>query len=258
MFVKPIKCGALNGSLPTAPDKSITHRAVMFNSTAALSSFPKNGCLISNALLGEDCLSTVECMRALGAEIEVNEDKREIRIVKPVAPDIIKGKSFKLYAGNSGTTIRFLCGLLAGLGVYAELTGDDSISKRPMERVAAPLRGMGADIRTTDGHTPVYVSPARLTGRDITVKTPSAQVKSALILAALNAAGKTVIRETAVTRDHTELMLKSMGADLTVKPGQDGSVITVKPSSLKAADAEVGGDISSAAFWLVFIIPTIR
>lgn len=255
MKIISIKGRRLPDSCETAPDKSITHRAVMFNCVASPASFGAGGCVIKNPLLGEDCLSTVDCMRALGAEIEVREN--EIRILKPVDTKGIAGKSFNLYAGNSGTTIRLLCGLLSGLGVYAELSGDASVAKRPMERVAAPLREMGAAVRTTDGRPPVFISPSSLCGREITMNTPSAQVKSALILAGLNACGPTVIQESAITRDHTELMLKSMGADLTVKAGGEGNEITVKHSVLKAADIEVGGDISSAAYWLVLgaVIP---
>ena len=249
MKIEPLKEKKLRASPAVAPDKSITHRAIMFNSAADASSFPKTGCVIKNALLGEDCLATIECMRTLGAEISVDNDA--VIIHKPVDSQAVKGKSFKLDVGNSGTTLRLLCGLLAGMGVYAELTGDASIQKRPMERVAAPLREMGADIRTADGRAPVFISPSRLSGKDITMRTPSAQVKSAVILAALNAEGVTAVRETAVTRDHTEAMLKSMGADLTVSADGRETVITVKPSRLSAVDTEVGGDISAAAYWLV-------
>ena len=259
MRIKPIKSKNIDISLSAAPDKSITHRAIMFNSIADISSFPPNGCVIKDALLGDDCLATIECMRALGAEIKAGGG--EVRILRPIDPSAVKGKSFKLYAGNSGTTFRLLCGLLAGLGVYAELSGDASIAKRPMERVAAPLRQMGADIKTTDGRAPVFISPAKLRGGRIDIETPSAQVKSAVILAALRAEGATVIKERAVTRDHTELMLKSMGADITATAHCAGTpspmTISIKPSTVRAADIAVGGDISSAAYWLVLgaIIP---
>ncbi len=251
MRIEPVRVLETDIPFTAAPDKSITHRAVMFNAAA-----DSGSAVISNALLGADCISTIECMRALGAEITVAGDT--VTVIKPVDPARLKGKTAGLYVGNSGTTIRLMSGLLAGLKISAVLTGDESIMKRPMERVAAPLRLLGADIKTNGGRAPVTVSPARLTGARITISTPSAQVKSAAILAAIRAGGVTEIVETAVTRDHTELMLKSMGADITSSPlSGGGSAITVSPSEIKGTDIRVGGDISAAAYFLVLaaVIP---
>ncbi len=221
------------GTFDIPGDKSITHRAVMFNAAA------EGEALISNALLGEDCLSTAACMRALGAQVDVQGTQVRVRGVP-------RFRDAECFCGNSGTTMRLLTGLAAGRGVSVRLTGDDSLSQRPMERVAQPLRLLGASVETTGGCAPVLVRPARLTGREVHTQVASAQVKSALLLAALGAGGETVVVEPLKTRDHTERMLAAMGADIRAS----GTRVAVRGGSLRAVDVEVPGDISSAAYFM--------
>ena len=221
------------GTFDIPGDKSITHRAVMFNAAA------EGEALISNALLGEDCLSTAACMRALGAQVDVQGPQVRVRGVP-------RFRDAECFCGNSGTTMRLLTGLAAGRGVSVRLTGDDSLSQRPMERVAQPLRLLGASVETTGGCAPVLVRPARLTGREVHTQVASAQVKSALLLAALGAEGETVVVEPLKTRDHTERMLAAMGADIRAS----GTRVAVRGGSLRAVDVEVPGDISSAAYFM--------
>ena len=222
------------GEFSLPGDKSITHRAVMFNSGA------DGEAVITNALTGEDCLSTCSCMRALGAKIE--GDGTTLRVVG--TPQFRDG--IQLDCGNSGTTIRLLTGFASGKGISAKLYGDDSLSARPMKRVSEPLALLGADVQTTDGHAPVYVAPKTLRGANVNLTISSAQVKSAVLLAGLSAEGETVVTEPIKSRDHTEKMLAAMGADIHV----DGNRISVKKSALRAMDVCVPSDISSAAYFM--------
>ena len=196
--------------------------------------------MITNALMGEDCVSTCRCMRALGAEIDI--DGTTLRVKG--TPRFRRGR--ELNCGNSGTTIRLLTGFVAGKEIDAMLYGDDSLSSRPMKRVAEPLTLLGADVKTTDGHAPVYVSPKKLCGADVTIPVASAQVKSALLLAGISAEGVTSVTEPNKSRDHTERMLAAMGADVQV----NGNRVTVKKSTLKSLDVRVPADISSAAYFM--------
>lgn len=222
------------GEFQLPGDKSITHRAIMFNAGA------EGEAVITNALTGEDCLSTGACMTALGASV-----KREGTTFYVKGVDkFLDGKT--LYCGNSGTTIRLLTGFLAGKGISATLTGDDSLSSRPMKRVSEPLALLGASVQTTDGHAPLYVKAKTLIGRDISLNVSSAQVKSALLLAGLSAEGETVVTEPVKSRDHTERMLTAMGANICV----DGNTVRVKKSALKSVDVCVPADISSASYFM--------
>lgn len=222
------------GEFELPGDKSVTHRAIMLNGGA------DGEALITNALMGEDCVSTCRCMRALGAKIDV--DGTTLRVKG--TPHFRRGA--ELNCGNSGTTIRLLTGYVAGKGIDATLYGDDSLSSRPMGRVAEPLGLLGANVRTTDGHAPVYVSPAPLYGTDVKLNIASAQVKSAVLLAGLSANGETTVTEPVKSRDHTERMLLAMGADIR----ETGNSVTVKKSVLRSIDVCVPSDISSAAYFM--------
>ena len=223
-----------DGEFHLPGDKSITHRAIMFNGGA------DGEAVITNALMGEDCLSTCACMRALGAEITIDDNTLRVKGASQFR------NNTQLNCGNSGTTIRLLTGYVAGKGITAELYGDASLSSRPMKRVAEPLAMLGADVRTTDGHAPVRVFPKTLQGSEVHLQIASAQVKSAILLAGLSADGETVVTEPIKSRDHTERMLQAMGADLTV----DGTRVAVKRSQLHAVDVCVPSDISSAAYFM--------
>ncbi len=222
------------GEFDLPGDKSVTHRAVMLNGGA------EGEAVITNALMGEDCVSTCRCMRSLGAEIDV--DGTTLRVKG--TPRFRRGR--ELNCGNSGTTIRLLTGFVAGKGIDAMLYGDESLSSRPMKRVSEPLALLGADVRTTDGHAPVYVSPKNLQGADVKINVASAQVKSAVLLAGISADGETSVTEPVKSRDHTERMLAAMGADIR----EEGNKVTVRRSALKAIDVCVPSDISSAAYFM--------
>lgn len=235
MVIQKIKKAA--GQIKVPGDKSISHRAVMLGSLAS------GVTEISGFLKGADCLSTIDCFRKMGIDIDINGENvtvhgNGLRGLKK--PDEM------LYTGNSGTTTRLLCGILAGQNFDTSITGDVSIQKRPMGRVVQPLSMMGAKIENE--YCPLYITGTKLHGIDYKMPVASAQVKTAIILAGLYADGETVIHEIEKSRDHTELMLSAMGADLTV----DNLDITVKPTNdLTAVNVDVPGDISSAAFFLV-------
>ena len=222
------------GEFQLPGDKSITHRAVMLNAAA------EGEAIITNALLGEDCLSTCKCMRALGASVEIDGVTLRVRGTTRFCSGV------ELDCGNSGTTIRLLTGLVSGKNIEAKLYGDESLSSRPMKRVSAPLALLGANVQKTDGHAPVYVKPDTLKGANVELKIASAQVKSAVLLAGLSADGETSVIEPVKSRDHTERMLTAMGANILV----DGNKVTIKKSTLKAIDVLVPSDISSAAYFM--------
>lgn len=222
------------GEFSLPGDKSVTHRAIMLSGGAA------GEAVITNALMGEDCMSTCRCMRALGAKIDV--DGTTLRVIG--TPRFRRGT--ELNCGNSGTTIRLLTGYVAGKGVDAKLYGDESLSSRPMGRIAEPLSLLNANVKTTDGHAPVYVLPTALHGADVELKIASAQVKSAVLLAGISADGETRVTEPVKSRDHTERMLAAMGANICV----NGNSVTVRKSVLNAVDVCVPSDISSAAYFM--------
>ena len=225
---------SFEGEFALPGDKSITHRGIMFNAGA------KGEAVITNALIGEDCLSTGACMSTLGASVERDGNTFYVKGVE----EFEGGKT--LYCGNSGTTMRLLTGFLAGKGISSTLTGDASLSSRPMKRVANPLALLGAEVQTTDGHAPVFIQPKQLTGAEVDLTVSSAQVKSALLLAGLSANGETVVSEPVKSRDHTERMLMAMGADIAV----EGNSVRVKNSKLHCVDVCVPADISSAAYFM--------
>ena len=241
----------LNGSIRVPGDKSISHRSIIFGSLA------EGETKVYDILRGEDVLSTMQVFRDLGVEIE---DKDGVVTIQGVGMDGLKAPQNALDMGNSGTSIRLISGVLAGADFEVEMFGDDSLSKRPMDRVTLPLKKMGVSI---SGQTERDLPPLHLKGtknlRPIQYELPiaSAQVKSALIFAALQAQGQSVILEKECTRNHTEDMLRQFGGDLSV----DGKKITVQgPQKLSGQTVVVPGDISSAAFWLVagLIVPNSR
>ena len=241
----------LNGCIRVPGDKSISHRSIIFGSLA------EGETKVYDILRGEDVLSTIQVFRDLGVEIE---DKDGVVTIQGVGMDGLKAPQKTLDMGNSGTSIRLISGVLAGADFEVEMFGDDSLSKRPMDRVTLPLKKMGVSI---SGQTERDLPPLHLKGtknlRPIQYELPiaSAQVKSALIFAALQAQGQSVIIEKECTRNHTEDMLQQFGGDLSV----DGKKITVQgPQKLSGQTVVVPGDISSAAFWLVagLIVPNSR
>jgi 3-phosphoshikimate 1-carboxyvinyltransferase len=231
----------LEGILTVPGDKSISHRAVMFGAIA------KGKTTVTGFLPGEDCLSTIDCFRKLGVDIQV--DGTNVEINSPGMEGWQEPKEV-LYTGNSGTTTRLMLGILAGTNFHSVMTGDASIGKRPMGRVTKPLKQMGALINGREGgqYTPLAIQGTKLKAIDYTMPVASAQVKSAILLAGLQAEGTTIVREKEVSRDHTERMLKQFGANIEVK---DGVISIEGGQQLKGTHIDVPGDISSAAFFLV-------
>lgn len=234
MTEKIIPLSGYKRTLVASPDKSITHRAVMLNAAA------RGSATVTNALMGDDCRSTIACMQKLGAKITVEGDVVHIEGAEHFC-------SADLDVGNSGTTIRLLSGLLcARKGTYT-LTGDESIRRRPMKRIIEPLTAMGAHIFGEGNTAPLLIGGRSLHAINYTMPIASAQVKSAIVLAALGADGETCVTEPLASRDHTERMLTAMGANIRC----EGNNIFVARSALSATDVSVPGDISSAAYPLV-------
>jgi 3-phosphoshikimate 1-carboxyvinyltransferase len=244
LTMKLHKVNALKGEIIVPGDKSISHRAVMFGALA------KGTTEITHFLQGADCLSTISCFRSMGIDIE--NDGRSDRI-------LVHGKDLHgltqpkdtLDVGNSGTTMRLMSGILCGQTFPSGMTGDDSIKKRPMGRVMTPLTQMGADIRSKagNGFAPLMISPVKEALHGINYPSPvaSAQIKSAVLLAGLYADSKTSVTEPYVSRNHTELMLGMLGADIKTL----GTTATIEPEpSLHGEKIEVPGDISSAAYFI--------
>ena len=239
--------GSLSGRVTVPGDKSISHRSLLFGAIA------EGITTIEGLLPAEDPISTAACLRAMGVTISPIEAGGIVR-VQGVGLDGLQEPNQVLNCGNSGTTMRLMLGLLAGRnGRHFVLDGDASLRNRPMRRVGQPLESMGADVRGRDGgnKAPLAVQGRRLKGTVIGTPVASAQVKSALLLAALTAESPTTVIEPAQSRDHSERMLKAFGADLTVG-GEMSRHISVRPGAvLHGQDVVVPGDISSAAFWLV-------
>lgn len=235
----------LRGVVQVPGDKSISHRAVLFNAIATGSAH------IVNFLPGADCLSTVACVRGLGVTVE-QRSEREL-VVHGAGLDGFCEPADVLDCGNSGTTLRLLAGLLAGQPFFSVLTGDASLRSRPQRRIVVPLRAMGAQIdgRAEGDRAPLAIRGGALRGGQYELPIASAQVKSALLLAALNADSPITLTGRIDSRDHTERMLAAMGLDMTVTAEQ----ITLRPPTAATAPAalslRVPGDPSSAAFWWV-------
>ena len=233
--------GALRGAVTVPGDKSVSHRSLILGGIAAGTTE------VEGFLESEDCLATLNAMRAMGVGVERPGPGRVV--IDGVGLHGLKAPGAPLDMGNAGTAMRLSMGLLAGQRFDATLIGDASLTRRPMERAATPLRLMGASIATTDGRPPVRISGgAHLAAIDYDLVVPSAQVKSAILLAGLYATGTTRITEHAITRDHTERMLRAFGATV----GTESGVVTLAGGQrLTGTRLRVPGDISSAAFFIV-------
>ncbi len=234
--------GSITGEIRVPGDKSISHRSIMLGSLA------EGMTEVTGFLEGEDSLATLQAFRDMGVVIEGPSNGRVV--IHGVGLQGLKKPANALYLGNSGTSMRLLCGLLAGQPFDVTLTGDESLSKRPMERVAAPLRQMGAVVDTAEGgRPPLHIKGGQsLTGIDYPLPMASAQVKSCVLLAGLYAEGTTSTTEPAPTRDHTERMLSGFGCPVQ----RDGATASITGGTrLQATNIDVPADISSATFFMV-------
>ncbi|WP_438971468.1 3-phosphoshikimate 1-carboxyvinyltransferase [Methylophaga sp.] len=233
--------GTIQGELRVPGDKSISHRSIMLGSLA------EGTTKVTGFLEGEDALATLATFRAMGVEI-VGPDKGNVTI-RGVGMHGLKAPDKDFYVGNSGTSIRLLSGLLSGQNFDSTLSGDSSLSGRPMKRVTDPLSLMGANIETADGKPPLHIhGGSALKGIDYVLPMASAQVKSCLLLAGMYAEGKTSVTEPAPTRDHTERMLTGMGYPVEVEANR----ISINGGGkLTATNIDVPADISSATFFMV-------
>ena len=238
MIFQPVK--QMKGEVTIPGDKSISHRAVMFGSLA------DGTTEVTNFLQGADCLSTIDAFRKMGIEIENTQEKI---LIHGRGLHGLKAPSSILDMGNSGTTTRLISGILAGQAFESTLTGDASIQKRPMRRIMEPLSMMGGSIISINGNdcAPLRITGAPLHGIHYHSRVASAQVKSAVLLAGLYADGETLVTEPSLSRNHTEIMLRCFGADLTV----ENKTAKVCPEPrLQGQKIVVPGDISSAAYFI--------
>src|SRR6187200_2093226 len=238
MRIEPVS--ALDGHVAVPGDKSISHRAVLIGALC------DGETRVTGFGRSADTEATIEAMRALGAE--VLDDDVDALTVRGVGLRGLRAPGAPIDCGNAGTLMRLISGLLAGHDGRTELVGDASLSSRPMERIAEPLRRMGATVETTEGHAPLVVEGASLRAIDYELPIASAQVKSAILLAGVQADGATTVVEPVATRDHTERMLEAAGARVTRRPT---SVTVEGGASLRLPEVAVPGDISSAAPFLV-------
>ena len=245
--MKFTRANALKGTITVPGDKSISHRSVMFGALA------EGTTRVTNFLRGADCLSTISCFQKLGIEIE--ESPQEI-LIHGKGLHGLSAPSSILDVGNSGTTTRLICGILAGQPFVSELTGDDSICSRPMKRIMDPLSRMGARIESLNhnGCAPLRIEGSSLHGIHYMSPVASAQVKSCLLLAGLYADSPTSVTEPSLSRNHSEIMLERFGARLDAR----GTTATIYPEPrLRAQEIHVPGDISSAAYFIAaaLIVP---
>ena len=233
----------ING-IPKMPgDKSVSHRSIIIPSIS-------NGiCEINNILKSEDVLHTINALKAMG--VYITEVKNKI-IIQGKGLNSLKKANEKIYLGNSGTSARLLTGLLSSQKFKSILIGDKSLSSRPMQRIADPLTKMNAKIYTTKGSLPLTIERSNLKAIDFDLEIPSAQIKSGLLLAALNTKGETNITENKITRDHTETMLESFGANIDIKKINNKRIIKIiGQKELIANNIDVPNDLSSSAFFIV-------
>ena len=230
---------SLTGSITLPGDKAISHRY------AIISAIAEGASHIANYSTGADCRSTLGCLRALGVEIEAGDAGLTVH---GRGLDGLRAPSADLDAGNSGSTIRMLGGILAAQPFTSRIFGDESLSRRPMQRIMTPLAAMGAQIQARDGKfPPLEIHGAPLRAIEYPLPVPSAQVKTCVLLAGLYAEGETAVVEPVRTRDHTEIALREFGADVNV---QNGRISLKGRPRLAARDLQVPGDPSSAAFFI--------
>ena len=231
---KDFKC--LNGEIFIPPDKSLSHRAII------LSSIAKGRSVIKNFSKGKDPFSSLIVCKNLGVNIEEKDG-----FLFVTSNGILSKPLCYLDCGNSGTTMRLMAGILAGQNFNSTLIGDESLSKRPMKRIIEPLSLMGAKVGSDNLHAPLNISGTELHGIDYESKIASAQVKSCVLLAGMFSEGTTTFKEICPSRNHTEIMLKNMGANISCK----NNVTTIEKSELKPLEIDICGDISSAAYFIV-------
>ncbi|HAT4422870.1 TPA: 3-phosphoshikimate 1-carboxyvinyltransferase [Legionella pneumophila] len=236
---KPVGC--LKGEITVPGDKSISHRSIIFGAIAIGTS------VIDGFLDGEDCIATLKAFQSMGVRIE-GPDKQRV-IIHGVGKHGLKQPQNIIDCGNSGTSMRLLAGLLAAQQFDSQLTGDESLLKRPMLRISRPLSQMGADVTTQDGKPPIVIKGGKkLNGIHYVMPEASAQVKSCLLLAGMYAEGQTKITENAVSRDHTERMLRTFSYPVQI---QDGAIVIDRNGECYGTRLNIPGDISSAAFFIV-------
>ena len=233
----------INGIVKIPGDKSISHRSIIIPSIS-------NGVSeISNLLMSDDVMHTLNALKAMGVNIDILEDRI---VITGKGLHSLKEPKKQIYLGNSGTSARLLTGLLSSQDFNSTLTGDESLSRRPMKRIIEPLQLMGAIIKSQSGNLPINIFSSKLKNINYEIKVPSAQVKSGIILAALNTSGKTIINETNITRDHTEIMLKSFGSNIQVEKKFNINKITVEGNiELKSKNLSIPSDLSSASFFII-------
>ena len=233
----------INGMPKIPGDKSISHRSIIIPSIS-------NGiCEINNILKSDDVLHTLNALKSMG--VNITENKNKI-IIQGKGLNSLRAAKKEIYLGNSGTSARLLTGLLSSQKFKSVLTGDKSLSSRPMKRIADPLTKMNAKIITTKGSLPLSIESSNLRPINFDLKIPSAQIKSGLLLAALNTKGETNIIENKVTRDHTEIMLESFGANIEIKNEGNNKIIKIiGQKELITNNIEVPNDLSSSAFFIV-------
>lgn len=225
----------LSGEVTIPADKSISHRTIIFSALA------KGKSIIKNFSNGQDPHSTLNIFKQLGVQFE---EEGTTVVVK--SSGLLQSSNSPLDCGNSGTTMRLMAGVLAGQKFNSTLIGDDSLSKRPMKRVIVPLEQMGGDIQSNNFKAPLIISGKELKAINYNSPIASAQVKSCILLAGLNANGITTVTEPYTSRNHTEIMLKAMGANLSVEK----TTVSIEKSELEPIDIEIPGDISSAAYFI--------
>ncbi len=233
----------LNGTPNIPGDKSISHRSIIIPSIS-------NGiCEVVNILKSDDVLHTINAFKAMG--VRIIDENQKLTIYGNGLKSLKKAKK-DLYLGNSGTSARLLAGLLSSQNFRSVLTGDSSLSKRPMKRISDPLSLMNANIQTSNGTLPIIINGKNLSNANIELKIPSAQIKSGLLLASLNTKGETSITENKITRDHTETMLKSFGANIEIESIDNKKLIKITgEKELTSKNISVPNDLSSSAFFIV-------